>query len=60
MQRQTQLTCFYYWHRPKEGLFDRLQFIVVPFSIYAIADYKQLHVLKHRDCSKKMVLVAID
>jgi hypothetical protein len=32
---------------PKEGLFDRLQFIVGQiFSIDAIADHKQLHVLK--------------
>jgi hypothetical protein len=49
MQRQTRLTqwCFIIGICPKEGLFDRLQFIVGQiFSIDSIADHKQLHVLK--------------
>jgi hypothetical protein len=43
-------------------LFDRLQFIVGQiFSIDAIADHKQLHVLKQTVIApKRMVLVAID
>jgi hypothetical protein len=52
---------FYYGISPKEGLFDRLQFIGQIFGIDAIAYHKQLHVLKQTVVAPKRVhLVAID
>jgi hypothetical protein len=53
---------FYCCISPKEGLFDRLQFIVGQiFGIDAIAYHKQLYVLKQTVVAPKRVhLVAID
>jgi hypothetical protein len=62
MQRQTWLTqVFIIGICPKEGLFDRLQLVVAKYLVLTHCLSQTIaRIETDRDCSKRMVLVAID